>query len=157
MRRCDEAVQSALQRQEAANKSLEEAQAELASLKEVAAGSASNEVDSRAVVAEARALLQVLEISPLGARMANGVVPDRLVAQMRKLRQTLLEDDEGNDEEVEDVEHDDTDDEFEDRRKGSFTLRSKSQKRARSVGLVGRRRALSASRTPPPDSASRRR
>ena len=46
------------------------------------------------VVAEAQALFEVLENAPLYSTTSNTVVPEKLLAQMRKLRQTLLNDDE---------------------------------------------------------------
>ena len=150
-------MQSALQRQEVAAKTLEDAEEELASLKEALAGPANTDVVSRAVVAEARALLQMLETAPLCSTSSNNVVPEVLLAQMRKLRQTLLGN-ESDDVEVEQAGHVDTGDEFEDedRKPGRCRLRGNSRKRDCSTPPTDRRRTLSSSQTPLPSSVLRR-
>ena len=126
----------------------------MASLKEeAAAGAANYDADAGSVVAEARALLEVLETAPLTTTTGSGLVPERLLAQMRRLRETLL--DHEDDEEVEEATFPDTHDELDDRPAGRCTLRSNSEKRASSATTPARRRANSSSRTPPPDARRR--
>ena len=141
-----------------ATKEVVAAPEQFATLKEAAAaGTANNDANPGSVVAEARALLEVLETAPLASTTGNAVVPERLLAQMRQLRETLLEHEEDDDDELEPAEHDfpNTGDELEERPAGRCSLRTNSKKRAGSA-TPARRRAGSSSRTPPPDSVSRR-
>ena len=152
-------MRRALERLEEATKEVGAAQREVAALKEeAAAGTANCDADSGSVVAEARALLEVLETAPLTSTAGSKVVPERVLAQMRKLRQTLQEHDyDGEEADVEELaEHVDTGDELDSELPGRCTLRGNSRLRASSAGVASRRRIDSTSRTPPPDSALRR-
>lgn len=152
LRKCEDAVQQAVERQEKATKEVEAAQRELAALKETAAaGTANYDADGGSVVAEARALLEVLENSPLYSTASNRVVPERLLVHMRKLRQTLVE--HGDEDEVEAVDaevadHLDTADELEDRPPLRLA-RTVEARKARSASPTA---ARVHSRTPPPTS-----
>ena len=116
------------------------------------------------MVSEARALLEALESAPLASTASNRAVPEKLLAQMRKLRETLLEHGDDQDDELEEAElpdlseHLDTGDEGDNKLPGRCILRSlrrSPERRASSAGPT-KRRTGSNSRTPPPDSAQRR-
>ena len=147
LERAEEALANAQRRREEAQQALDDAEEQLAKLKDEATGPANFDPDPGSVVAEARALLEVLENSPLYSTVSNAVVPERLLTQMRKLRQTLDLDEEEDDALAE---HLDTADELEDRLPGRCPLRSNSGKRASSAEAASRRRLNSSSKTPPP-------
>ena len=88
LERAEEALANAQRRREEAQQGLDDAEEQLAKLKDEATGPANLDPDPGSLVAEARALLEVLENSPLYSTVSNTVVPERLLAQMRKLRVT---------------------------------------------------------------------
>ena len=162
LRRADDAVAKALDKQDEAAQAVANAEHELKSLKQKAAEGAAARQGEDPVAVEAQKLLEELENAPVYSTTSNSVVPERLLAQMRKLRQTLAGDDEGAD--AREDEHVDTADEFEERPRRHVVLRSSREsttpgrtlqrktasRRPHSDSPAGRRRVSSASRTPPP-------
>ena len=154
--KANDAFANAQRWREEAKLALEEAEDQLSRLKEQAAAEA-----EPAVVSEARALLEALESAPLASTASNRAVPEKLLAQMRKLRETLLEHGDDEDDGLEDAElpdlseHLDTGDEGDKELPGRCILRRSTEGRASSAG-PSKRRTGSNSRTPPPDSAQRR-
>ena len=91
LRRSEEAVQTALEKQAAAAKAVEEAERDLAELRSKAsAGLLQRSAQVEPTVAsEARSLLQLLENAPLCSTVGNTVVPATLLAEMQSLRAAL--------------------------------------------------------------------
>ena len=142
-RRCEEAVATALRKQDEAAKAVEDAGRELASLREESAVPA-----SQPVLAEARSLLEVLESSPLCTTSGN-TVPEALLEGMRLLREALVAvvPEEPMDFEVGTGEEDE---EFTAATPGRSSARTPAVRRTASEQATTRARVNSSSRTPPP-------
>jgi len=149
-RRTEEAVATALRRQEEAAKAVEDAERELASLrKESAAGAAEEQLPvGQPVLAEARSLLEVLERSPLCTTSGNAV-PEALLEGMRLLREALIAVVPEQPMDFQ-VGSDGEDEAHTSATPGRSTARTPAMRRTASEQATTRGRLNSASRTPPP-------
>ena len=137
-----------MQRQEAAAQAVADAEEELAVLRTRTSGGVP-QVEAT-VASEALSLLELPETQPLCSTVGNKVLPEKLLAGMRSLREALEADgapvgEEVTQEDDSDNEHVDTADEFE---PGRSTRRTGAKRRAHSANVGVRKR--SSSRTPPP-------